>query len=64
MARKQIDLEQPEVIDDQEVEVLEQETGGAGLDLGLVFATTFLLLAAVVMIALVLKRDYDAGPLA
>ena len=65
MARKT--RKEPEIIEtveSDEVQVLEEETGGAGWDIGLLATTAFFLLAAIVMIVLVLKRDYNAGPLA
>ncbi len=56
--------EEPVVIaTDEEVEVLAEEGTGMGLDMGLLFSTTFFLVAAIVMIMLVLK-GYSAGPLA
>ncbi len=65
MARKT--RKEPEIIEtveEDEVQVLEEETGGASWDIGLLATTAFFLLAAIVMIVLVLKRDYNAGPLA
>ncbi|GEM_PF-4367203 len=65
MARKT--RKEPEIIEtveSDEVQVLEEETGGAGWDIGLLATTAFFLLAAIVMIVLVLKQDYNAGPLA
>ncbi len=53
---------EPEVI--EEVEVLEETGGGAGIDVGLIATTTFFLIAAVVMVCLVLKNNYEAGPFA
>ena len=60
MARKR--NTEPEILDD--VEVLEQSGGGMGIDVGLIATTSFFLIAAIVMICLVLKNDYGAGPLA
>ena len=49
--------------EEEDVQVLAEEKTGMGLDMGLLFATTFFLVAAVVMIMFVLK-GYNAGPLA
>ncbi len=67
MARKTKKEKEPEIIEtveEEEVQVLEEETSGAAWDIGLMATTAFFLLAAIVMIVIVLKRDYNAGPLA
>ena len=46
------------------VEIIEDESGpGLGMDAGLIFGTTVVLLAAIVFVMIALKDHYAAGPL-
>lgn len=56
MARNR-DIQEP-------VEIIEDDSGpGLGMDAGLIFGTTFVLLTAIVFIMIALKTHYAAGPL-
>ena len=47
------------------VEIIEDDSGpGLGMDAGLIFGTTIVLLAAIIFVVMALNDHYAAGPLA
>ena len=56
MARNR-DIQEP-------VEIIEDDSGpGLGMDAGLIFGTTVVLLAAIIFVMIALNTHYSAGPL-